>query len=168
MIRRLCLALAMLLLTAPVAAQDSCRLCYSDPTAKPGERPLAIEIWADLNFSKLALTGRSGGSAEVGATGGGKQISGELVDLGGMAITGRGRITGAAGREVRVDLPDRVEMTTPEGGRATLTGFTTDLPRHPALGATGELEFSFGARLVIEGGRGGKFRGRIPISVDYN
>jgi hypothetical protein len=73
-----------------------------------------------------------------------------------------------AGREVRVDLPDRVEMTTPEGGRAVLTGFTTDLARRPTLNANGELEFSFGARIVIEGGRGGKFRGRIPISVDYN
>jgi len=168
MIRRSCLALAMLLLAAPLAAQDSCRLCYSEPGTKPGERPLTIEIWADLNFSKLALTGRSGGSAEVGANGSGKQTSGELVDLGGMAITGRGRITGAALREVRIDLPGQVEMTTPEGGRARLTGFTTDLPLHPTLNANGELEFSFGARLVIEGGRGGKFRGRIPISVDYN
>jgi hypothetical protein len=168
MARLLVLALAALLLTAPLAAQESCRLCYSDPGTKPGERPLAIEIWTDLNFSKLALTGRGGGSAEVGATGGGKQTSGELVDLGGMAITGRGRITGVAGREVRLDLPDRVEMTTPEGGRAVLANFTTDLPRHPALNANGELEFNFGARLVIEGGRGGKFRGRIPISVDYN
>lgn len=162
------LALAALLLTAPLAAQDSCRLCYSDPGTKPGERPLAIEIWADLNFSKLALTGRSGGSAEVGVSGSGKRTSGELVDLGGMAITGRGRVTGAALREVRVDLPDQVEMTTPEGGRAVLANFTTDLPQRPTLNANGELEFSFGARLVIEGGRGGKFRGRIPISVDYN
>mgnify|MGYP000902635482 FL=1 len=71
-------------------------------------------------------------------------------------------------REVRVDLPHQVEMTTPEGGRAMLTQFTTDLPSRPTLNANGELEFSFGARLVIDGGRGGSFRGRIPISVDYN
>lgn len=129
---------------------------------------MGIEIWTDLSFSRLALTGRSGGSAEVGVNGGGKRTSGELVDLGGMAITGRGRITGGALRQVRIDLPERVEMTTPEGGRAVLTGFTTNLPVRPTLNANGELEFSFGARLVIDGGRGGNFRGRIPISVDYN
>ena len=63
MVRTFALAIA-LLLCAPAAAQDSCRLCYGDSTAKPGERPLTIEIWTDLNFSKLALTGRQGGSAE--------------------------------------------------------------------------------------------------------
>lgn len=168
MVRSARLALAALLLAAPAGAQDGCRLCYSDAGAKPGERPLSIEIWTDLNFARLALTGRSGGSAEVGVTGGGKSTSGELVDLGGMPITGRGRITGVPLREVRIDLPGQVEMTTPEGGRARLTHFTTDLPQHPALDANGQLEFSFGARLVIEGSRGGKFRGRIPISVDYN
>lgn len=168
MVRSARLALAALLLAAPVAAQDSCRLCYSDPAAKPGERPLAIEIWTDLSFAKLALTGRSGGSAEVAAGGGTKQTSGELIDLGGMPITGRGRVTGVPLREVRVDLPGQVEMTTPEGGRARLIQFTTDLPQRPTLNANGELEFSFGARLVIEGSRGGKFRARIPISVDYN
>lgn len=168
MVRSFRLALAALLLSAPAAAQEGCRLCYSDAATKPGERPLAIEIWTDLNFAKLALTGRSGGSAEVGAAGGGKQTSGELVDLGGVPITGRGRITGVPLREVRIDLPGQVDMTTPEGGRARLTGFTTDLPPRPTLNANGELEFSFGARLVIEGARGGKYRGRIPISVDYN
>lgn len=166
--RSLRLALVVLLLAAPAAAQEGCRLCYSDTGAKPGERPLGIEIWTDLNFAKLALTGRSGGSAEVAAEGGTKRTSGELMDLGGTPITGRGRITGVPLREVRVELPGQVEMTTLEGGRARLTQFTTDLPLRPTLNANGELEFSFGARLVIEGGRGGKFRGRIPISVDYN
>lgn len=168
MMRYARLALTALLLAAPAAAQEGCRLCYSDVTAKPGERPLAIEIWTDLNFAKLALTGRSGGSAEVAAGSSDKRTSGELMDLGGTTITGRGRISGVPLREVRLDLPGQVEMTTPEGGRARLTGFTTDLPQRPTLNANGELEFSFGARLVIEGGRGGKFRGRIPISVDYN
>lgn len=60
------LAGAALLLTAkPAAADDGCRLCFSTPAAAPGETPLTIEIWADLNFSKLALTGSAGGSAAV-------------------------------------------------------------------------------------------------------
>ena len=166
-IRRLALV-AALLLCAPAAAQDSCRLCYTGGEAAPGERPLTIEIWTDLNFSKLALTGRAGGSAELSATGGGKQTTGEVIDLGGISVTGHGKITGVPLREVRIELPDRVDMTTADGGHADLAQFTTDLPAHPALNANGELEFRFGARLVLSGARGGNFRGRIPISVDYN
>ena len=167
MVRTFALA-AGLLLCAPAAAQDSCRLCYGDSTAKPGERPLTIEIWADLNFSKLALTGRQGGSAELSAIDGTKRTTGEVIDLGGIAVTGHGRITGVPLREVRIDLPDTVAMSTPDGGQARLAQFTTDLPPHPQLDANGELEFSFGARLIINGSRGGNYRGRIPISVDYN
>ena len=168
MARLATLALAALLLSVPALGQGDCRLCYADPGSKPGEPPLTIEIWADLNFSKLALTGREGGSAEVPATGGGKRTEGSMIDLGGIADSGRGRITGAPGREVRIELPDRVEMTSPDGGRAELVNFTTDLPPHPVLNARGELEFNFGAKLVVKTGRGGNLRGRIPISVDYN
>ena len=171
MVRNLAIGAAIMLLCAPAApgwAQQSCRLCYGDGGAAPGERPLTIEIWTDLNFSKLALTGRAGGSAELSATGGGKQTTGEVIDLGGISVTGHGKITGVPLREVRIELPDQIEMTTPDGGRASLVQFTTDLPAHPALNATGELEFSFGARLLLSGGRGGNYRGRIPISVDYN
>ncbi len=167
MVHRNSLVLAALLLAVPAGAQDSCRLCYSEAGTVPGERPLAIEIWADLNFSKLALSGRESASAELPATGG-KQTSGAMIDLGGLAVTGHGRVTGVPLREVRLDLPDRVEMTTGDGATAQLVHFTTDLPAHPTLNANGELEFSFGARLVMSGGRGGNYRGRIPISVDYN
>ena len=157
-----------LILAAPAAGQDSCRLCYSD-SSRPGERPLTLEIFADLNFSKLALAGRDGGSAEVDAATGSKRTGGAVVNLGGMAVTGRGRVTGAPLREVRIDLPQSVPMTAPDGGAAELTGFTTDLPSRPTLDANGELTFSFGARLVLKGGgRGGNYRGRIPITVDYN
>lgn len=167
MVRTAFLALS-LILAAPAAGQEACRLCYGD-SGKPGERPLTLEIFADLNFSKLALTGRDGGSAEVDAATGSKRTGGAVVNLGGMAVTGRGRVTGAPLREVRIDLPQAVAMTAPDGGVAELTGFTTDLPSRPTLDANGELTFSFGARLVLKGGgRGGNYRGRIPITVDYN
>ena len=168
MVRTLVLGAALLVLGAPAQAQESCRLCYGDGSSAPGQRPLTIEIWTDLNFSKLAVTGRSGGTAELAATGGEKRTTGDLVDLGGISVTGHGKITGVPLRAVRIDLPDQVEMTTPDGGRANLAQFTTDLPPHPVLDANGELEFSFGARLILSGGRGGNYRGRIPISVDYN
>jgi len=157
-----------LLATAPALGQEGCRLCYSDMNAKPGEKPLGIEIWADLNFSKLALTGRGGGSAALDPQTGSKSTSGEVIDLGGMTMNGRGRITGEPGREVRIDLPTRVIMTNADGGEAELTGFAANLPLRPVLNGQGELEFTFGARLVLKGGKGGNYRGRIPISVDYN
>ncbi len=167
--RSLALLIAALLLpSAPALGQEGCRLCYADPMAKPGERPLTIEIWADLSFAKLALVSRSGGSAQVDAHGGGKSTQGDLIDLGGSAVTGRGRITGTPLRRVRIDLPGRVPMTTPDGAVAELTDFTTNLPADPQLDANGELEFTFGARMTVKTGRGGNYRGRIPISVDYN
>ena len=50
------------LLPVPAPAQDGCRLCYGSPGSTPGERPLSIEIFADLSLGKLAMTGRGGGS----------------------------------------------------------------------------------------------------------
>ena len=159
------LTILALVLAAPAAAQNDCRLCYSE---RPGERALSLEIFADLNFAKLALTGRDGGSAEVDAASGSKRTGGSVMNLGGMAVTGRGRVTGVPLKEVRIDLPQSVPMTAPDGATAELTSFTTDLPARPTLDAKGELTFSFGARMVLRNGRGGNYRGRIPITVDYN
>lgn len=167
MVRTLALLIATGLLGAmPVHAQDSCRLCYAEGAA--GERPLTLEIWTDLSFAKLALLSRSGGSAAVDAQTGGKSTQGDLISLGGTAVTGRGRITGEPLRPVRVDLPMRVPMTAPDGSSAELVEFVTNLPQRPALDASGQLEFTFGARLVVRNGSGGNYRGRIPITVDYN
>lgn len=160
------LAALAALVSTPLAGQEACRLCYSESTAA-GVRPLTIEIWADLNFNKMALAGRSGGSAEIDSQGG-KRTDGGLIDLGGTAVSGRGRITGEPGRAIRVDLPAQVAMTSTDGAKGELSDFTSNLPANPRLNAAGELEFSFGARLNLHGSQGGNFRGRIPISVDYN
>ncbi|MGE8143340.1 DUF4402 domain-containing protein [Novosphingobium sp. NPDC080210] len=165
--RSLALGLGALLLAAlPAQAQEACRLCYSE--GQPGERPLTLEIWTGLSFARLALLSRSGGSAEVDAQTGGKTTQGDLISLGGAPVTGRGKVTGIPLRQVRIDLPARVPMTTPDGASAELVDFTTNLPHRPTLDANGELEFTFGARLVVRDGRGGNYRGRIPITVDYN
>lgn len=160
------LAAAFLLGALPAQAEDGCRLCYAEGLS--GERPLTLEIWTDLSFARLALLSRSGGSAAVDAHTGGKSTQGDLISLGGSPVTGRGRITGVPLRPVRVDLPAQVPMTTPDGARAELVDFTTNLPQRLTLDANGELEFTFGARLVVKSGTGGNYRGRIPITVDYN
>lgn len=152
---------------APVAAED-CALCFETPAAQKGERPLTIEIATGIAFSRLAVAGQDGGSAAIDPQTGAKSAGNGLIDLGGSAIQGHGRITGTPGRAVRIDLPRSVAMTSADGSTATLTDLTTDLPPWPVLDAAGTLEFNFGGRIEVRGGSGGNFRGRIPISVDYN
>ncbi len=160
--------LALLALSAPAAGQEACRLCFGTDGIAPGERPLTIEIYADLSFSRLALTGDSGGSAAIDPQSGAKRTGGGMIDLGGMSVQGRGRITGTPQRPVRIDLPQRVAMNAPDGTSGELTDLATDLPVNPVLDAAGTLEFTFGGKLNVRGNQGGNFRGRIPISVDYN
>ena len=76
-------------------------------------------------------------------------------------------MTGEPLRPVRIELPGRVQLRSPDGAEAELSGFVTDLPPVAMLDENGLLEFSFGARLSSQGARGGNFRGRIAIRVDY-
>ena len=165
---RVLLSSVVLALSAGLHAQENCRLCYSSGPTVAGEKPLEIEISADLVFNKMALTGDSGGSAVLDPSGEGHSADGGMVDLGGLAVSGHGRITGTPGREVRLNLPSQVAMTAAAAGNAELVDFKTDLPPRPRLSASGSLEFSFGARLVVHGQQGGSYHAQIPISVDYN
>lgn len=141
----------------------------AEPSRAPGEEaPLTIEIASGLTFSRLALTGTSGGSVSIDPLSGARSTDGGLVGLGGATLQGHARITGTPGRAVRIDLPRTVTMTTADGSEARLTDLVTDLPAWPVLDASGALEFSFGGRLEVPAGATGRLRGRIPISVDYN
>jgi hypothetical protein len=161
-------ALALALLSMPLSAraEERCFVCASAP--RTGDRPLTIEITSDLAFSRMTLTGEPEGSARIDPQTGSRQVEGGLVELGGVAMQGRGRITGEPLRPVRIDLPSSIPMTTAGGGRAELTDLTTNLPPFPTLDANGVLEFAFGGRLKVSGNAGGNFRGRVAISVDYN
>ncbi len=154
---------------APVRAEDACALCFANEKhTDPHEAPLAIEIEGGLEFSRMALTGSGGGSAAIDAGSGARRTDGGLIDLGGMAMQGRGRVTGTPLRPVRIELPHSVTMSAPDGTTAQLVDLTTDLPAFAALDSSGALEFAFGGRLQVSGSHGGMFRGRIPISVDYD
>ena len=172
MARRALILAILLLLPARSEAQDAgCILCdapASSDAAPKREPPLEIEITTSLAFSRMALTGRGEASAAIDPQTGSRRIGGGMVDLGGVTVQGRGRITGAPGRPVRVDLPSTIVMTSAGGGQAELTNLVTDLPAFPVLDASGTLEFSFGGELRVDGPTGGQFRGRIPITVDYN
>lgn len=165
---------AALLALHPVPALAQAADCILCEPPKPGEsgakreRPLDIEITANLVFSRLALTGRGEASAAIDPATGQRSVGGGMVDLGGVTVQGRGRITGEPGRPVRVQVPPVIVMTATGGGQARLSDIVTDLPAYPVLDANGTLEFAFGGAIKVDGPGGGQFRGRIPISVDYN
>jgi hypothetical protein len=154
-----------LLFAAPAGADEPvCELCAMTARA---ERPLEIVIESGLQFSRLALAGRADGAAEIDPQTGEKRVDAGMIDLGGLSYQGRARITGTPLRPVRIELPQRVQLRSPDGAEAELTGFVTDLPPVAMLDENGTLEFAFGARLSSRGARSGNFRGRIAIRVDY-
>lgn len=168
LVRRIFVFAGLALVCSAPAAADDCTLCFADGTSASKDRPLAIEIATGLVFSRLAVAGQNGGSAAIDPQTGAKVTDHGLIDLGGSAVQGRGRISGTPGRAVRIDLPRSVTMTAPDGSSAVLTDLVTDLPAWPTLDGSGALEFSFGGRIEVRGSSGGNFRGRIPITVDYN
>lgn len=155
-----------LLSAAPAVADDAaCELCIE--MRRDSEQPLQIEIESGIQFSRLALRGRSDGGAEIDPRTGETRVDAGMVDLGGLAYQGRARVTGEPLRPVRIELPQRVQLRSPDGAEAELSDFVTDLPAVAMLDENGRLEFAFGARLSSQGARGGNFRGRIAIHVDY-
>ena len=159
-------ALALLSAAPAVADDDACELCML-PLRPGGERPLQIDIESGLKFSRLALLGRDNGAVEIDAQTGEKRVDAGMIDLGGVSYQGHAIVTGEPLRPVRIELPTRVQLRSPDGAEAELTGFVTTLPPVAMLDENGVLEFQFGARRSSQNARGGNFRGRIAIRVDY-
>jgi hypothetical protein len=159
-------AVVILTCAAPSAGKEpACEFCVSGG----GEtaRPLRIEIESGIQFSRMALRGRADGDARIDPQTGEKVVGNNMIDLGGMSFHGRATVTGEPNRPVMIELPARVVLRSPDGAEATLSEFVTDLPSVAMLDRYGTLSFSFGARLSSQNARGGNFRGRIPIRVDY-
>lgn len=161
-----------LLWLAPRPVMAQCLLCGQPvagaPTAMPRDapRPLRIDITAELDFSRVA-SGGGGGEVSVDPVTGMRRIGGDVADLGGYAMVGEVRVSGEPRRPVRVDLPGTIELVSDSGAVARVTGLTTDLNAAPMLGADGLLMFKFGGRLTVSGASDGNYRGRIPITVEY-
>lgn len=159
------------LLWSPVSAAP-CLLCgetpqtADQPVADDTELPLRIEISAQLDFSRIA-SGRGGGSVTIDPVSGQRRISGDLRDLGGMALTGEATVSGTPGRAVRVAIPAEILLDGDQGRLARVVDVTTDLSAAPRLGPDGRLRFRFGGRLAVASDDDGNYRGRIPISVEY-
>jgi hypothetical protein len=129
--------------------------------------PLRIEIESGIDFSRSALRGQLDGDALIDPQTGEKIVGPNLIDLGGLAYQGRARVIGKPLQPVRIDLPAAVTLRSAKGAKAELSDFTTDIPGVAVLDANGELTFRFGARITTIEARGGTFRGRIPIRVEY-
>jgi hypothetical protein len=131
------------------------------------EIPLKVAIRTQLDFSKAATGGSSGGRISIDPNNGTRQMAGDIVDLGGTALAGSAVITGEPGRSIRVDMPMSIRMSGSSGGAIEIRNLRTNLPPHARLDGFGRLEFSFGGDLEIKGSVAGTFRGRIPITAEY-
>jgi hypothetical protein len=153
------------------ASDDACRLCAAEDAphaaAEVRQIPISIDITTQLDFSRAALSGAGGGAIEMNPDSGGRRIDGGLIDMGGPAIAGSAVVRGEPGRSVRIDMPQIVKMTSSTGGVIEISGLRTNLASMPQLDATGRLSFSFGGRLLVRGSVAGTFRGRIPITAQY-
>lgn len=167
---RLFLAPALLMAGAPAAAAP-CLLCAQDGTASPvsarnSETPLRVEVETQLDMGRVAV-GAMGGEVEIDPASGARRVRGDVVDLGGFALSGTVTVRGEPGAEVRVILPTSVDLQGGHGRTARVTGLVTDLSAAPRLGPDGRLQFRFGGRLQIAGLDDGDYRGRIPVTVEY-
>jgi Domain of unknown function (DUF4402) len=163
-------AVALCSLAVPVSAQ--CLLCDAPNTsinreaARPVGIPLRISINTRLDFSRAAIANIGRGTIVV-TPDGARTVSGNLEDLGGMGVAGTVEIWGSPNRQLTIDLPDTIELRAADGSVAQVSNFRTDLKRNPKLNVAGYLKFNFGAQLSVDAGQAGQFRGRIPISVEY-
>lgn len=146
-------------------------LCGADSTAggiasRKAETPLRVEVETQLDMGRVAV-GAMGGAVELDPLSGARRLSGDVVDLGGFAVTGTVTVTGEPGAAVRVTLPTSVDLDSDRGRSARVSGLVTDLNAAPRLGPDGRLQFRFGGRLQIAGLDDGDYRGRIPVTVEY-
>lgn len=130
-------------------------------------RPLNIEIRSSLDFSRATSTGDSGGSIAIDPNSGARTVSGDIVDLGGSPFAGSALITGEPGRAIRLEMPSTIRLTSSTGGSIEITNLRTNLSPAPRLDMYGRLEFAFGGDLMLKGNVAGQFRGRIPITAEY-
>jgi hypothetical protein len=162
-------SIASFAMATPSFAAGSAQ-CARQALSSPQENcpaPLRIEIMSSLDFSRLALAPGQSGAAQLDPVAGVKQVSGGVYDMGGLMLRGSAHISGEPNALVRIDLPPRVLLRSSTGESIELVNLQIDLPPLSRLDGAGQLQFSFGGRLVVSGRISGQLRGSIPISVDY-
>lgn len=148
-------------IAAPSVAQTSIDKSVAD------QIPLRVEIRTQLDFSRATTGGNGNGAISIDPENGQRQVVGDVIDLGGSALAGSAILTGEPGRAIRVEMPLSIRMTSSSGGSIEISNLRTNLQPQAKLDHLGRLEFSFGGNLVIRGSVAGTFRGRIPITAEY-
>ena len=152
---------------APASGQ--CRLCATPTTAlsqSSGDQGIDLRIETSIDFGRLMLAGPGQGAAVIRPDGS-NAAEGALAGVSPRAMVGSASVHGEPGRAVRVQLPNRIELYSVDGGRITFDDVASDLPSLPRLDSAGNLTFRFGGRLTITGDAEGQYRGDLPITVEY-
>ena len=159
---------AAAMLAATDGARAQCRLCETPTTApdQATESPIALQIEASLDFDRIVVMGPGEGSATL-LPDGTRQVSGTVEAISGRAMVGEASVAGEPGRQVRIDLPNRIDLHSVSGGRISIDKIITDLPDVPRLDSAGKLRFRFGGRIRVSGNADGDFRGDLPLTVEY-
>lgn len=161
-------AILALSLTGPATAQ--CLLCTPNAGNKPTapQVPLTISVETTLDMGRAAHLSRNGaGNITIDPQTGARRVSGQLADLGGLAVQGMIRLTGAPFAAVTISMPNKVQLTAPDGSTADIVDIKTNGGSNIALDSQGKLAVAFGGKLIVNGGSAGDFRGRIPVTADY-
>lgn len=127
---------------------------------------MSVEVQTSLDFDRVLLTGPAGGTARL-LPGGGRSSSGAVAPVSSRSVVGSVLVRGEPNRQVRVDLPGRIELIAFNGARLTLDRVVSDLPAYPRLDARGELTVRFGGELLVTGTAEGDYRGDVAITVEY-
>jgi len=98
---------------------------------------------------------------------GSSAAEGALAAVTARAMVGTATVHGIPGRAVRVELPRRIDLYSPAGGRIAVDDVVSDLPSAPRLDSAGNLSFRFGGRVTVTGSSEGNYRGSLPITVEY-
>jgi hypothetical protein len=167
--RFLMLCMAAAAAAVPSAAGAQCRLC-SKPTTAPDQSPdgsdVQLEVQATLDFDQLILTQAGQGEAVLRPDGS-SSTTGAVE-----GVASRGRVAtivvhGEANRALRIDVPRRIDLFSLAGAWLTFDQVETDAPQLPKLDGAGNLTFHIGGRLRFMGSEDGRYRGDLPITVEY-
>lgn len=157
------------LVSLPSKASAQCQLC--EPTqqaAGKAQAPISVSVEATLDYSMIGLVRpQQGGTVTIDADTGTRTLTGSLVNLGGIPVTGTVLIRAEPKSHVDVAFPTTVQLRNSSGQTYPLSNFTTSLKNNPKVGDDGTLRFTFGGLLKIDGSATGTFRGSFPITVDY-
>ena len=168
-------SLALTLAAAAAAAiglssvNAQCRLCAKPTTtlsSSAGDGGIDLEIQTSLDFGRLILSGEGQGAAVLRPDGS-NAAEGALTGVSPRAMIGSAVIHGEPGRAVRVELPPRIDLYSPSGGRITVDQVVSDLSSLPRLDSAGNLTFRFGGRVTVTGNSEGDYHGNMPITVEY-